>query len=144
MAGRKVRAARSQRSLQGTVVLDCEGLSGLLSDDPTIVALVAEARGRQMEIVISALTIIEATYRKTDRSRLSWVLSIIRVEAVDDACAHAASELLLAAGLHGHKYASDAAVAEMAMRQPPPVIVMTSDPQDMHTLCGDAVRIISL
>ncbi|MFE3223849.1 hypothetical protein [Nocardia sp. NPDC059228] len=55
-----------------------------------------------------------------------------------------AASVLLAAGLHGHKYAFDAAVAEMAVRQPPPVIVMTSDPQDMHTLCGDAVRIISL
>lgn len=125
-------------------MLDCQGLSGLVADDPAIVALVAEARRRRMEVVISALTIIEATHRKTDTARLTWLLSILRVEPVDEAGARAASGLLLKNGLHGHKYAIDAAVAEMATRQPQPVVLMTSDPEDMRILCGDAVRIIPL
>ncbi|MGW4246192.1 DNA-binding protein [Nocardia sp. NPDC004722] len=145
MAGRKLNAAaRARPAVQGTVVLDCQGLSGLVADDPAIVALIAEARRRRMEVVISALTVIEATHRKTDMARLSWLLSILRVQPVDESGARAASRLLLEHGLHGHKYAIDAAVAEMAMRQPQPVVLMTSDPEDMLALCGDAVRIIPL
>ena len=90
-----------------------------------------------MEVVSSALTIIEST-----RDCLVCCQSF--VEAVDDGCARAASELLLTTCVHGHQYTRDAAVAEMALRQPPPVVLMTSDPQDMRTLCGDAVRVIPL
>lgn len=41
--------------------------------------------------------------------------------------ARAASELLMDAGLHGHEYAVDAAVAEAALRQHRPVVMSTSD-----------------
>ncbi len=54
--------------------------------------------------------------------------------------ARAASVLLMAAGPRGHEYALDAAVAEAALRQRRPVIVLTSDVDDMHKLCGDRVR----
>ncbi|WP_040809026.1 hypothetical protein [Nocardia concava] len=145
MAGRKLKAAaRSRPSTQGTAVLDCQGLAGLVAEEAAIVALVAEARRRRMEVVISALAIIEATHQKTDMPRLAWLLSILRVEPVSEADARAASALLLENGLHGHKYAIDAVVAEMATRQPQPVVLMTSDPEDMRALCGDAVRIIPL
>ncbi|WP_246002987.1 PIN domain-containing protein [Nocardia tenerifensis] len=108
-----------------------------------MVAIVAEARSRGMEVVISALTIIEATHRKTDRARLAWLLSAVRVEEVSERAAKAAAELLLAAGLHGHKYAIDAVIAEMALRQQVPVVVLTSDVDDMRKLCGGSVRLIS-
>lgn len=128
----------------GTAVLDCEGLSRLVDDSAPVVALVAEARVRGMEVVVSALTIIEATHRKTNRARLNWLLSGIRIEPVDETAAMAASALLLDTGLHGHKYAIDAVVAEMALRQPTPVVVLTSDADDMSTVCGPTVRIIPL
>lgn len=51
---------------------------------------------------------------------------------------------LKAAGLHGHKYAIDATVAETALRQPGPVAVLTSDVDDMSRLCGDRVRLIGI
>jgi hypothetical protein len=54
--------ARRRLSHEGTLVLDSEGLSKLLADDETVVALVAEARSRGMEVVICALTIIEAVH----------------------------------------------------------------------------------
>ncbi|WP_405162197.1 DNA-binding protein [Nocardia sp. NBC_01499] len=108
-----------------------------------MVAIVAEARSRGMEVVISALTIVEATHRKTDRARLAWLLSALRIEQVDDASAKSASALLLAAGLHGHKYAIDAVIAEMALRQQGPVVMLTSHLDDMRKLCGESVRLIS-
>ncbi|MFG1797884.1 DNA-binding protein [Nocardia sp. NPDC049149] len=93
--------------------------------------------------MISALTIIEATHRKTDKARLAWLLSALRIEQVDEISAKAASALLVDAGLHGHKYAIDTVVAEMALRQHIPVLMLTSDLDDMRKLCGEAVRLIS-
>jgi hypothetical protein len=54
------------------------------------------------------------------------------------------SKLLMDAGLHGHKYAIDAAVAEAALRQHRPVVMLTSDLDDMAKLCGNRVRLVSV
>ncbi|KAB8163363.1 DNA-binding protein [Streptomyces sp. 3MP-14] len=135
--------ARRRLSHEGTLVLDSEGLSRLLGDDETVVALIAEARSRGMEVVISALTIIEAVHARTNKARLNWVLSGLRAVPVGDEEAKAASALLMAAGLHGHKYAIDAAVAEAALRQQRPVVMLTSDADDMAKLCGDRIRLVS-
>ncbi|MDY0811651.1 DNA-binding protein [Kitasatospora purpeofusca] len=136
--------ARRKLSHEGTLVLDSEGLSKLLSDHESVVALVAEARKRGMEVVISALTIIEAVHTRTDQGRLRWILSGLRIVQVGDEEARAASAMLIAAGLHGHKYAIDAAVAEMALRQQRPVVLLTSDIDDMTKLRGDRVRLVAV
>lgn len=66
------------------------------------------------------------------------------MEPVTEQAANAAAQLLKDAGLHRHKYAIDATVAEVALRQPKPVALLTSDSDDMTRLCGDQVRIIPL
>ncbi|MCZ4120642.1 DNA-binding protein [Streptomyces sp. H39-S7] len=136
--------ARRKLSHEGTLVLDCEGLSELVGDHEPVVALVAEARKRGMEVVVSALTIIEAAHHRTDKARLAWVLSGLRIVHLGDDEARAASAMLISAGLHGHKYAIDAAVAEMALRQRRPVVLLTSDVDDMTKLCGDKVRVVAV
>jgi hypothetical protein len=45
-------------------------------------------------------------------------------------------------GLHGHKYALDAALCAMALQQPRPVVVLTSDPDDITTLAGNKLRVV--
>jgi predicted nucleic acid-binding protein len=136
--------ARRKLSHEGTLVLDSEGLSKLLDDHEPAVAMVAEARKRGMEVVISALTIIEAVHARTDRARLNWLLSGLRIVPIGDEDAKAASAMLIGAGLHGHKYAIDAVVAEMTLRQQRPVVMLTSDVDDMAKLCGDRVRLVGL
>ncbi|MEV5707339.1 DNA-binding protein [Actinoallomurus sp. NPDC052274] len=136
--------ARRKLSHEGTLVLDCEGLSKLVDDHERVVALVTESRKRGMEVVISALTIIEAAHRRTDKARLAWLLSGVRIVHVGEEEAKAASTRLINAGLHGHKYAIDAVVAEMAVRQRRPVVLLTSDIDDMTKLCGDRVRLVSV
>ena len=136
--------ARRKLSHEGTLVLDCEGLSKLVGDHEPVVALVAEARKRGMEVVISALAIIEAVHRRTDRARLAWVLSGMRIVPIGDEEAKAASAMLISAGLHGHKHAIDASVAEMALRQHRPVVMLTSDIDDMAELCGERVRLVAV
>ncbi|WP_328842138.1 hypothetical protein [Streptomyces europaeiscabiei] len=79
-----------------------------------------------MEVVISALTIIEAVHARTNMSCLNRVLSGLRVVPMGDEEARAASKLLMDAGLRGHTYAIDAAVAEAALRQHRPVVMLTA------------------
>ncbi|MET9845207.1 DNA-binding protein [Streptomyces ossamyceticus] len=136
--------ARRKLSHEGTLVLDCEGLSRLVDDSEPVVALVAEARRRGMDVAVSALTIIEAVHRRTNQARLAWILSGVRIVPVGDEEARAASAMLMSAGLHGHKYALDAAVAEMALRQHRPVVMLTSDVDDMAKLCGERVRLVAV
>lgn len=136
--------ARRKLSHEGTLVLDSEGLSRLLDDHEPTVALVAEARRRGMEVVISALTVIETVHARTDRARLKWLLSGLRIVPVGDEDARSASDMLIDAGLHGHKYAIDAVVAEMALRQQRPVVMLTSDIDDMTKLCGDRIRLVGV
>lgn len=97
-----------------------------------------------MEVVISALAIIEAVHARTNKSRLNWLLSGLRVVPVGDEEARAAAKLLMNAGLHGHKYAIDAAVAEAVLRQHRPVVMLTSDIDDMAKLCGERVRLVAV
>ncbi|MGQ4516415.1 DNA-binding protein [Streptomyces sp. DW26H14] len=136
--------ARRGLTHQGTLVLDSEGFYKLLGDDEAVVAFIAEARARGMEVVICALTIIEAVHARTNKARLNWALSGLRAVPVGDEEAKAASALLMAAGLHGHKYAIDAAVAGAALRQLRPVVMLTSDVDDMAKLCGDQVRLVAV
>jgi hypothetical protein len=58
--------------------------------------------------------------------------------------ARAAAARLQDVGVHGHKYAVDAMVAEMALRQLPPVSMITSDGDDMSRLCGRRVRLVTV
>ncbi|BDH03614.1 hypothetical protein HEK131_08410 [Streptomyces seoulensis] len=55
------------------------------------------------------------------------------LDPVAEDAARASAELLKAAGPHGHKHAT---VAEMALRQPGPVAMVTSDVDDTARLCG--------
>lgn len=133
--------ARSRLSA-GTVVLDCEGLVKWCAADQRVTAIVREAQENDFRVVVSAMTPIEAQDVRVKSDRLRWYLSRLRVEPVsEEVCAHAI-ELLRETRLHGHKYAIDAVVAATALRAVRPVLILTSDPDDMDRLCGKAVRVV--
>lgn len=125
-----------------SVVLDCEALSAWVGQQRGMMAKLAVLRESDADLVVCANTIIEATHERTNQARLSWVLSQTRVEPVTEQSARAASTLLREAGLHGHKYALDATVAELALRQQAPVAVLTSDVDDLTRLCGSRVTVL--
>ncbi|MFJ4704144.1 PIN domain-containing protein [Streptomyces anulatus] len=126
-----------------TVVLDTEGLSAWITEDRTILAMLQVFHDMGADLVIGANTIVEVAHSRTNMPRLNWALSRLKVEPVTEHAAKAAAELLKGAGLHGRKYAIDATVAEVALRQPRPVALLTSDSDDMAKLCGNQVRIIT-
>ncbi|MFD6326464.1 PIN domain-containing protein [Streptomyces sp. NPDC058442] len=127
-----------------TVVLDSQGLSAWIAEDRKILAMLQVLHSMGSEIVVGANTIVEVSHARVNLPRLRWVLSRVKVEAVTEAAAKRAAELLKAAGLHGHKYAIDATVAELALRQPGPVALLTSDLDDMSRLCGGRVQLVGV
>lgn len=127
-----------------TAVLGSQGVSAWLAQDRKILAMFQVFHAMGADFVIGANTIVEVSHARVNMPRLQWVLSRVKLEPVTENAAKASAELLKAAGLHGHKYAIDATVAEMALRQPGPVAILTSDVDDMARLCGDRVRLIGI
>ncbi|GID25326.1 DNA-binding protein [Paractinoplanes brasiliensis] len=127
-----------------SLVLDSQGFSGWIVRDRKVLRLLELAERGGADLAMSAATIIEVSHPGVDKARMSWLLSRIRVEAVTKESARRSAGLLKAAGLHGHKFAIDSMVAEVALRMPSPVAVLTSDVDDMVKLCGQGVRIVAL
>ncbi|MFH8755532.1 DNA-binding protein [Streptomyces atroolivaceus] len=125
-----------------SMVLDSQAMSLLLRDDRQMVTRIEAARRIGVPVLVSALTVVEAVYGKTDTARLHWLLSRLQVQDVTQADSLTAVQLLSdAGGLHGPKYAIDALVAAMTLRSPAPVLVLTSDRDDWAKSCGDRVQI---
>ncbi|WP_037937768.1 PIN domain-containing protein [Streptosporangium roseum] len=135
--------ARSKLSA-GTVVLDCEGLVKWCEANQRVTAIVREAQDNDFRIVVSAMTPIEAQDVRVKSDRLRWYLSRLRIEPVTEEICSRAIELLRGSRLHGHKYAIDAVVAATALRAVKPVLILTSDEDDMSKLCGKTVKIVGL
>ena len=127
-----------------SLVLDAHLFSSWIDRDRTVMRLLRQAERDGADVAMSAVTIIEVSHGGMDSARMSWLLSRIRVESVTKESARRSAGLLKEAGLHGHKYAIDAMVAEVALRLPGPVVLLTSDVDDMVKLCGRRVRVIGL
>ncbi|MET9009420.1 hypothetical protein ACWC4C_06370 [Streptomyces olivaceoviridis] len=69
---------------------------------------------------------------------------MLRAEPVTGEIAEEATSLLRETGLHGHKYAVAAPLAAVALRQPDPITVFTSDEDGMRKLCVDRVADVKL
>lgn len=127
-----------------TVVLDRRGLSARIAQDRKVLAMFQVFHTAGADLVISANTIVEANHKRVNPPRLRWALSQVKIEPVTEQAARTAAQLLQTVGRHGHNHAIDATVAEVALRQPPPVAILTSDLADMSRLCGDRVRLIGV
>jgi hypothetical protein len=124
--------------VSGTWVLDSQALSLYLRADRKMTARLAVALQDDIRVVIAAATIVEADYDKVHPARLDWVLSRLVAAPLTQELARTASNLLKDAGLHGHKYAIDAMVVATALAAADkPVVVLTSDVDDISTLLGN-------
>lgn len=122
-------------------VLDSEGLSKSVLGDPVMKARLKEAHRVGSRVVTSSMTLVEAYHDRVPHAAWKWFLSRVVVEPVTEDVANAAIGLLRNAGLHGHKYALDAALAVIAGRQRGQVTLYTSDEDGMMKLCPRQVRI---
>ncbi|MER7051317.1 hypothetical protein [Streptomyces sp. NPDC000351] len=110
-------------------------------------ALVKAAPRLDIAVVTSALTTLEAwnPQQGARQGLWDWALSRIDVKHTDDQVISLAREMLKTAGLHGHKYATDAVLAAVAVRTAErgfEVTVFTSDVDDMgRFLAGRRIRV---
>ncbi|MET9679816.1 type II toxin-antitoxin system VapC family toxin [Streptomyces coeruleorubidus] len=123
-------------------VLDCEALSRAVLGDRAMLARLKDAHRSGIRVVTSSMTLIEAYHGRIQRAAWAWAMSRVVVEPVTREVADAAVILLQDTGLHGHKYAIDAALAVIAGRQPGGVVLFTSDEDDMGKLCGPGVKVV--
>ncbi|WP_327070514.1 DNA-binding protein [Kitasatospora sp. NBC_01250] len=128
----------------GTLVLDSEGLAKAVLRDREVTGWLALARADDMRVITSAATLVEVVHPRINRPALEWTLSRLVVEPVTEAIARHAAALLADAALHGHKYAIDAILTATALAAPGPVTVLTSDPDDLSTLCGKRLTVIKV
>ena len=130
MAGRRVAAG-------GVLVLDSEGLSKLAVGNQRARAYLESARKRGARVVVSAITLTEVLRGGSRDALVHRVLSRIAVLPVTPELGREAGELLGRTGLSGHRCAIDAVIAATALELPGPVLILTSDPDDLNRLVDE-------
>src|ERR1700733_9006049 len=118
----------------GALVLDCEGIVKLASGDPMTRHRFEAARRRGSLVLTAAPTLAEVLRGTPRDAGMHRVLNRITVVPIDKWLGQAAGELLGRAGLSGHRHALDALLAVVALAQPRPVVLLTSDCEDMLRL----------
>jgi len=125
---------RGRRGVGGTLVLDSEGLVQLANGSPLAVSLARDTYQSRAEVVTSAPTLAEVLRGRPEDAPVHRILSRVTVVPIGAEQGRAAGELLGRTGLSGHRCALDALLAVVALAQPRPVIVLTSDTDDMRRL----------
>ena len=124
----------------GTLVLDSEGLSKLAGGDVRARAHLETALTRRARVVVSAITLTEVLRGGPRDVPVHWVLSRITIVPVSPGIGRRAGELLGVTGLSGHRCAIDAVVAATALERERPVVLLTSDPDDLGRLADEPER----
>jgi predicted nucleic acid-binding protein len=124
----------------GALVLDAEGLSKLANGVPRAVSFAMDAHDLGAPVVVAASTLTEVIRGGSRDAPVHRVLKRVEISPVDAATAREAGELLGRARLSGHRHALDALVAAVAMAQPRPVVLLTSDSKDMQRLTEEPGR----
>lgn len=118
----------------GTLVLDSEGLSKLAAGNLRARAYLDTALVRRARVSVSAITLTETLRGGSRDAAVHRVLSRSTVVPVTAQIARRAGELLGTTGLSGHRCAIDAVVAATALGLERPIVLLTSDPDDLNTL----------
>jgi predicted nucleic acid-binding protein len=124
----------------GTLVLDSEGLSKLAAGDARARAHLETAIARRARVVASAMILTEVLRGGPRDAAVHRVLSRITVVPVSPGLGRHGGELLGATGLPGHRCAVDAVVAATALGRERPVVLLTSDPDDLSRLVEEPER----
>jgi predicted nucleic acid-binding protein len=132
--------ARPRRAVDGALVLDAQGLVKLAAGDPAVRALVLTAHQRYGSVVTAASTLAEVLRGGAADARVHRVLQRVTVAGIDKETGRRAGELLGTVGLSGHRCAVDALLAVVALAQPRPALLLTSDPDDMARLTEEPGR----
>jgi predicted nucleic acid-binding protein len=132
--------ARPREGIGGTLVLDAEGLVKLASGHPSALSRTKVAYARDAAVVTASTTLTEVLRGGPRDAPLHRILRSVKIVAIDAERARAAGELLGRTGLSGHRCALDAILAQVALAQPRPVVLLTSDINDLTRLTEEPGR----
>ncbi|MFC7275271.1 PIN domain-containing protein [Paractinoplanes rhizophilus] len=132
--------ARRLAGAGGTLVLNSEGLVKLARGEQRARAFLATAGERGARVIVSAVTLTEVLRGGPRDAPLHRILSRITVQPVSAELGRRAGELLGSAGMSGHRCAIDAMVAATALAAARPVVLLTSDPDDLSRLVDEPDR----
>jgi predicted nucleic acid-binding protein len=136
----KLRGRRRRGPVGGTLVLDADGLTKLAQGNPLAIALARGTYQTHASIVTCASTLAEVLRGGPRDASVHRILADITVVPVGPRQGRAAGELLGQTGLSGHRCALDALLAVVALAQPRPVVLLTSDAEDMRRLTEEPGR----
>jgi predicted nucleic acid-binding protein len=132
--------ARLRSGIGGTLVLDAEGLVKLSKGDPRALSRAKKAHARDATVVTAATTLAEVLRGGPRDAPVYQVLRKVKVISIHAEQARNAGELLGQTGLSGHRCALDALLASVALAEPRPVVLLTSDTEDMTRLTEEPER----
>lgn len=131
---------RRRRVAGGTLVLDAEGLAKLATGNVLAVSLARDTHRAGADVVTSASTLAEVLRGGAKDAPVHRILSNITIVPIGQQQGRAAGELLGLTGLPGHRCALDALLAVVALAQPRPVVLLTSDTDDLRRLTEEPGR----
>ncbi|RPF22309.1 type II toxin-antitoxin system VapC family toxin [Myceligenerans xiligouense] len=128
----------------GALVLDSEGLSGIVAGNRTVLSKLKRARMLGLPVLTSSMTLVEASHPRGRREAFAWAYSRATVRPVTEEIAKRAMDLLAEARMHGHTHAIDAVLCATALDSPKPPLILTSDPDDLAALVGDRAAVLKV
>lgn len=128
------------RGVGGTLVLDADGLGKLAAGDRGAQNRFEAARVHRSRVITAASTLTEVLRGGPKDAAVHRWLKLVTVVPLDKDLGRAAGELLGRCGLSGHRCALDALLAVVALAQPRPVVLLTSDPRDLAKLTDEPER----
>jgi predicted nucleic acid-binding protein len=126
--------------VSATLILDAEGLVKLASGDRDATSFALDAHEKNGIVVTAASTLAEVLRGGGRDAPLHHVLGRIRVVPITRDHGRAAGELLGRTGMSGNRCAMDALLAAVALSQPRPAVLLTSDPDDLARLTDEPGR----
>lgn len=124
----------------GALILDAEGIVKLADGSHIALSFASDAYERGGPLVTAAATAAEILRGGARDEKVHRVLDRVTVVPVDKTVSQAAGELLGRTGLTGHRCTIDALLAAVALGQPRPTVLLTSDPEDMLRLTEEPGR----
>jgi hypothetical protein len=122
------------------LVLDAEGLVQLAYGASLARSFFEDAREAKGVILTAASTLSEVLRGGPRDAPVHRVLGKLTVVPIGAQQGRAAGELLGRTGISGHRCALDALVAVVALAQPRPVVLLTSDVDDLTRLTEEPGR----
>jgi hypothetical protein len=126
----------------GTLVLDGGCIARLAARERGMLRFLLMADRENLRVATSVMATMAAGKSGSGGAVSRRTLSRIRVEPVTDEVTSAAMDLLREAGLSPDEHACSGVLAATAVLAPPPVALLTSEPDELRALCCGRVAIV--